>query len=76
MDKLSERLEARADMIRGKGVTPLGELLREAAKLARRVEEADAGVVEYNFGCCLSVRAESGQWLPIQGQRVRLVRED
>jgi hypothetical protein len=88
MDKLSERLDAeiailqkqaaevRPKSIRHWELSQSIALLTEAAKLARRVEEADAGVVEYNFGCCLSVRAESGQWLPIQGQRVRLVRED
>ena len=75
MDKLSERLEAHADMIRGKGVTPLGELLREAAKLARRVEEAPMHSVSAMPGTNrgYGVIAVPGD---LVDQRVRLVREE
>lgn len=72
-EKLSVRLEARADMIRGKGVTALGELLREAADLARRVEEAPVRGVLRDNANYLYVGAGTAGF--IEGQRVRLVRE-
>lgn len=84
MDKLSERLEAEAatwpiDAVSG-GPHKLRLLLTEAAKLARRVEEAPATVLV----CChaddgvelvAQVPSDSpGTWC--SGQRVRLVREE
>jgi len=61
-------------MIRGKGVTPLGELLREAAKLARRVEEAPVrGVLRDNANYLYVGAGTAGL---TEGQRVRLVREE
>lgn len=77
-EKLSVRLEARADMIRGKGVTALGELLREAADLARLVEEAPVGQAVGQSGPLPGYAAAivlMEDPASIKGQRVRLVRE-
>lgn len=83
MDKLSERLEAEAatwpiDAISG-GPHKLRALLTEAAKLARRVEEAPTGkvgiaITRSKRGCevMLDVPLAGG----IAGRRVRLVREE
>lgn len=80
-EKLSVRLEARADMIRGKGVTALGELLREAADLARLVEEAPVGdiwqhaYIDGQHTSRIRITRQPGDGLEVIGQRVRLVRE-
>lgn len=77
-EKLSVRLEAEADRIRGKGVTPLGELLRDAADLARRVEEAPVVPVyfeKYTEGEFFADIEAGTIPCELAGQRVRLVME-
>ena len=77
MDKLSERLETAA-AVRLKCVgaedSPLYQLLTEAAKLARRVEEAPVrGVLRDNANYLYVGAGTAGL---TEGQRVRLVREE
>lgn len=69
MDKLSERLELTARDADFHGYHGNAALLREAAKLARRVEEAPVADVGNDGWVECSVPPELGQ-------RVRLVREE
>ena len=80
-EKLSVRLEARAvEMDRRLGATDVQALLREAAQLARRVEEAPAtNLVTCHTDDGIELTAQvpadaPGTWC--SGQRVRLVREE
>ena len=79
-EKLSVRLEARAaEMDRRLGAMDVQALLREAAQLARRVEEApatDLATCHTDDGIELAAQVPAdapGTWC--SGQRVRLVRE-
>jgi hypothetical protein len=89
MDKLSERLSihaqdcARASLpdndlvIDSHQMADLAEALREAAQLARRVEEAPVGHVDQAVAADAVVvdELDLSDWR-LRGQRVRLVRED
>lgn len=79
--KLSERLEADAELIHNNGITRklrrhrVAALLREAAELARRVEDAPVADIRddgKNGGesALLSAATRAGYY---QGQRVRIV---
>jgi len=92
MDKLSERLSihaqdcARASLpdndlvIDSHQMADLAEALREAANLARRVEEAEIGILhEIEVGEFIVVPEHDHLYhepVTDRGQRVRLVREE
>ncbi|MGS1076699.1 hypothetical protein [Pseudoxanthomonas beigongshangi] len=82
MDKLSDRLEFVAKDADFHGFHGNAALLREAAQLARRVEEAPVGDIwqhayidgQHTSRVRITRQLEDG--LAIIGQRVRLVREE